>query len=467
MRYPSMRPAVALASVLALASVASALPVELKDGNGTRYNVNTQVDPLITLSNASGALTNATYTKAVTVTEYYAFITFFGGISTFSTHFQVNVPLTPAFLGFNGLLVSAVNGQSLGSPLVFNPGAPLAGGDCPTSNGTNQQLIFPTQAFPNVNLMLTRKVYVSHSKDWARWLNIVTNTGSAPTQVGITLRGLIASGSQTRIIATSNGGVLNNASQWFTTAQSVPQGTQSFEPRIGYVVQGPGAPTPASSVGINSVGQAAFTYTPTIPAGGSVIVMTFVTVQGKSSQAENTCEGLVTIPLPSAALNCVSEQELAQVINFAPITPPTLKNATVKLKFSKTGQDTVQWKGKITIGAGIALQGLPVTVDFGGVTQRLLLSKKGSANNGGGNKFNLDASLKNGVTKAGTYNFSFNLKGDLQTALAEYGLTNASVSDVPVTIPVTLTAGSGAGFGVNQAFTYNATQGKSGTAKTN
>src|SRR5437660_5373009 len=285
-------------SLLAVAALARALPIQLTDTNSTRYNVNTQVAPLITASDASGALTNATYTKADTVTNYYVVFTLFGGSST-------------------------------------------------------------------------------------------------------------------QVIATSTGDTSLGAQDlWFTTAQSVPQGTTSFQPRIGYVVQNTGGATPASAVGINSLGQAAFTFTPTIPAGGTVIVMTFVTVQGKSSQTKSTCEDIVANPLPSDAIKCMSEQELAEVVNFPKITPPTLKNATVKLKFNKTGQDTVQWKGKVTVGAGISLQGLPITVDFGGVTQSFLLSKSGSANDGGGNKFDLQAQLSNGLTKAANGKFSFNLKGD-------------------------------------------------------
>jgi hypothetical protein len=98
------------------------------------------------------------------------------------------------------------------------------------------------------------------------------------------------------------------------------------------------------------------------------------------------------------------------------------------------------------------------------VTQSFVLAKNGTANNGGGNKFNLNAELKNGVTKAGTYNFSFNLKGDLQTALAGFDLTNADASNVAVSIPLTLTAGPGA-YAVDQPFTLQRHAGKSGTAK--
>src|SRR5262245_4500549 len=299
------------ACVLITSTLVHALPVELKDTNGTKYQVNTQVQPLISDSLASGALTNATYVQPTTVTEYYLFITFFGGISTATAKYDISVPLTPAFVGFNGLLISSLNGVSLGSPLVFNPNQPYTT-DCPANN-KDQEIIFPTQTFgPPNNLALTRKVYVAHNAAYARWLNIVTNTGSSAAQVGITLRGLIASAGSTKIVATSNGGVLNNSTLWFTSAQSVPQGEKSLEPRIGYVVQNVGGTIGATNVGVNSVGQAAFTYTPTIQPNESVIVMTFVTVQGQSKQSKSTCENLVANPLPSDAIKCMSEQELAQ-----------------------------------------------------------------------------------------------------------------------------------------------------------
>jgi hypothetical protein len=195
-----------------------------------------------------------------------------------------------------------------------------------------------------------------------------------------------------------------------------------------------------------------------------VIIMTLTTVQGNFKMAKSTAENLVA--LPSDTIKCMSEQELSQVINFAPITPPTTKNATITLKFNKTGQDTIQWKGKVTIAAGISLQGIPVTVDVGGATQTFTLNKSGKANDGGGNKFALNASLKNGVTKAGTVNFSFNLKGAFQDTLAPYGLTNATVKNVPVTVPLSFTVGSAQHyFATDQAFSYKATENKTGTAK--
>ena len=455
---------VVVVSVMAAASLASALPIELRDENGTRYNVNTDVDPLIFNSNASGALTNATYVKPVTVTNYYIGFTFFGFfVTTYTTQRQVNVPLTPAFAGFNGLLITGIDGVALPDPIVFNPGEALASEDCPQNN-KNQQLNFQTQTLPGLNLEVTRKVFVSKNSEFVRWLNIVTNTDSTAREVGITLQGLLGSGSDTKVGTTSTGDSSITAGDlWFTSGQSTPKGVPSTEPTVGFVVQGEGAPVLAVSEGVNSLGQAIVTYRPTIAANDSVIILTLTTVQGNFKQAKKTVENLVGLPTPT--LNCMSELELSQVVNFAPITPPRTKSATIKLKFNKAGADTIQWKGKITIAAGISLQGQPVTVNVGGATQNFVLKKNGHANDGGGNKFALNADLKKGVTKQGTVSFSFNLKGDFQALLASYGLTNETVNKVPVAVPLSFTVGAANHYyGTEQAFTYKAKAGKSGTA---
>jgi hypothetical protein len=450
--------------VVGIASLAAAQPVVLKDSNGTKYTINTTViPPPAAPSEASGALADATYVQPVTVTDTFVGVTsIFGFATVFTTQFTVNVPLTNAFAGFNGLVISGDNGVKLATPILYNPGAAVASQDCP-QNGTNRQLNFQPQMLPAQGLQVTRSVYIPNSSPWVRWLNVVTNTGAAPSEVGITLVGRLGSGSSTKVTSSSSGdSVLTTADLWFTTAQSVPQGTHTTQPAIGFVVQGAGATTPAKNLALNTSGQAGFTFAPTIAPGASAIVMTFVTVQGNKKQVKNTVTNLVD--LPSGSLACLSEAQLKQVVNFAPITPPTTKSATITLKFNKAGQDTVQWKGSLAIGAGISLAGQTVTIDIAGVVTTFVLSKSGSANNGGGNKFSLGASLKNGVTKAGNVNFSFNLKGDYQTALAPYGLTNATQSNVAVTVPAVFTAGPGR-FSTDQPFTYKATAGKTGTAK--
>lgn len=443
-----------------LASRAVALPITLRDSNGTRYNINTDVDPLPNSSFASGAVTDATFEKPVTVTSYFVGFTFFGFTTVYTIQRQINVPLRNAFAGFNGLLITAVNGQNLPRGLLFNPGEGLASEDCPQS-GTNRQLNFQTQAFPAVNLQVTRKVFVPNNGEFLRWLNIITNTGPTAMNVSVTLRGQLGSGDSTRVTATSTGDSgLTSGVQWFTTAQQTPKGTFSTEPKLGFVVQGPGA-SPPPGVGINSDGLAIFTYSPLIQPGQSVTLLTFVTVQGSTKNAKSTLQNLVT--LPAKAIFCLSQAELQSVVNFAPVTQPVTKKATIALNFKKTAADTVKWNGTITIGAGISLSGLPVTIDVGGASQTFVLNKSGKGNNGGGNKFSLQPKLAKGVTKAGDVKFSFQLKGDFKSIFAGYGLADATVKNVPVSVPVSFTAVQT--YATAQGFTYTATQGKKGTAK--
>ena len=187
-------------ALLTSASAAMALPITLKDSNGTRYNINTVVDPLGSSSNASGAVTDATFQKSVTVTSFFVgFTPFFGFTTVYTIQRQANVPLKNAFggpaSGFNGLLISAVNGESLPNPLPFNTGENLASEECPQS-GTNRQLVFAAQNFPALNLQVTRKVFVPSNAEFLRWLNIITNTGSTPMSVSATLLGLLGSGNR-------------------------------------------------------------------------------------------------------------------------------------------------------------------------------------------------------------------------------------------------------------------------------
>jgi hypothetical protein len=448
------------ACLLLGASLASALPIELKDGANTKYFINTAVDPLIDTSLASGAVTNATYTKTVTVTStFIGFTPWWGFTTVYTVQFEITEPLTPAFVGFNGLTVVGVNNVQLPDPVIYNPGEGVTE-ECMQGNA-NRQLVFQPQSFPTHNLTLQRKVFVPHNDEFVRWLNIITNDGSAEAEFDVSLIGRLASAKDTEVTHTSSGSSsLGTDDTWFTTAQQLPDNERSFQPRLGFVVQGENATSPVQQLGINGLGQMASTYHVTVPAGGSVILLTYTTVQGKTKTAKEKVSGLVS--LPSKGISCMTEQELAQVVNFAPITVPVTTKAKIKLVFNKTGADTVQWKGTAQIGAGINLTQLPVTVDVAGVEQNFLLNKKGKGNDGNGNSFSLKAKLSNGVTQAGDFKFIIKLKGDYQTALASYGWENATVNDVPLTAPMSISVPGGQ-FNLDESFSYSAKQGKSGT----
>jgi hypothetical protein len=157
---------------------------------------------------------------------------------------------------------------------------------------------------------------------------------------------------------------------------------------------------------------------------------------------------------------------LSQIVNFLADQRADLKKAKISLQFkeNKADKDLAKWKGKITIGAGASLAGIPVTVDVGGATRSFVLDEKGKGDDGAGSKFRLKAKLdKNGLTKADTVKFSFQLRGDLKSTLAEYGLVDATVKKVPVTVPVSFTAAGPRTRPTGTSAT--AKEGKSGTAE--
>src|SRR5262249_10570634 len=159
--------------------------------------------------------------------------------------------------------------------------------------------------------------------------------------------------------------------RWFAAARQTPVGTSPRQPKLGFVVRGPGA-GPPPSVAINSLGRTGFVYTPSLEPGASAIVMTFVTVQGNKKQAKKTVRNLVT--LPPKAITCLTQAELEEIVNFASITLPVTRKATITLNFEKANADKVNWNGTITIGAGISLSGLPVTIDVGRAAQTFVLN---------------------------------------------------------------------------------------------
>ena len=170
------------ACLLLGASLASALPIELKDGANTKYFINTAVDPLIDTSLASGAVTNATYTKTVTVTStFIGFTPWWGFTTVYTVQFEITEPLTPAFVGFNGLTVVGVNNVQLPDPVIYNPGEGVTE-ECMQGNA-NRQLVFQPQSFPTHNLTLQRKVFVPHNDEFVRWLNIITTEARMVTTI--------------------------------------------------------------------------------------------------------------------------------------------------------------------------------------------------------------------------------------------------------------------------------------------
>jgi hypothetical protein len=106
---------------------------------------------------------------------------------------------------------------------------------------------------------------------------------------------------------------------------------------------------------------------------------------------------------------------------------------SVKLNFSKAGADSVQLKGLIAVPNGFHADGRMVTVDVGGVARTFVLDAKGAAKSEGA-QVKLAVKSSKGVVLAQDAKLAFKTKGSLQTDLADEGLIDTTVEDLPVQI---------------------------------
>ena len=214
------------AAVLGAAARAHAQPIELKDRTGRSYNINTARRPAGRELEASGAVTNATFDKPVTVTSYFIGLTPFGFfLTTYTVQHQVNVPLTQRLRRLQRPRHHRPSTAGRSPRRWCSTPARASPPRTARQNGKNRQLTSRPRASRARNLAVTRKVFVPNNADFVRWLNIVTNTGTTPTQVGITLQGLLGSGAQTRITATSTGDSSHHRARPLVhERQAVPQG---------------------------------------------------------------------------------------------------------------------------------------------------------------------------------------------------------------------------------------------------
>lgn len=135
-----------------------------------------------------------------------------------------------------------------------------------------------------------------------------------------------------------------------------------------------------------------------------------------------------------------------------------VSKATVALKFTGPGADTITVSGQFPLADGTALAGKVLTIDVGGVTKTFTLDAKGKSPKG-----NDTASVT--APKAGVAKFAASFKkGDFAAALANEGMTNATVANVYTPTLVTVTF-DGAPSAETVQLVYAAKQGRSGAAK--
>ncbi len=274
----------------------------LVDASGLEWFVNAEVPyalGALEASSAAGAASDAVFVSAVAATTA-------GG----GTHLAV---LADAFDGYNGLLVSVDGGASV----AYNQ-AGAASTDC-----DGRQVVMPALSFSGVSVQ--RKVYVPATDSFARWLNIVTNGGPTARQVTLTVTSDLGSDAKTRIGTTSSGDTTaSTADDWVTTYEDFTQGA-SPDPRLAHVfANGVGSVRPSTVSVTNGSDKAAWAYTFTVPAGGTVVVMNLAS--GQPSRSAAAAKAAQLAARPAATVACMSAAETSALVNFgdpgAPPPPP-------------------------------------------------------------------------------------------------------------------------------------------------
>ncbi len=280
--------------------------VALIDSVGLKYFINTNIT-FSTSSSASAAMSEASYTHAVPAS------TALGGTSMSS--------LNDAFDGYDAICVSLSNATGpcqtgSASYAIYNKNGPAAvDATVPAiPQCTNRQYVFGTQTIGG--LSVRRKIYVPTNDAFERSLNFFTNTTGAPITFTMITSNNLGSDSNTRIVTTSSGdNVVTTADNWITSFQ-LYSGNTSSDPRLGHVVQGPGAPTPVSNVNfVDGDDNPYWGYLITLNPGQTKAIMNFVT--GQPSKAAAATQAAALTALPSTATQCMSATEISQVVNFA------------------------------------------------------------------------------------------------------------------------------------------------------
>lgn len=159
------------------------------------------------------------------------------------------------------------------------------------------------------NFTVVRKIYISPSNGFARYLEIVTNNGPTSGNFTVNVSSDLGSDGYTTATTSSGDSVFNTADSWITTDDSDPSGGDPF---VTHVIQGGGKLKPTSaSLSYDDVG---FSYDLSLKAGETKIVMHFLAQNDSLADANADAKALSMLGLD--ALKGMSGAELSQIVNF-------------------------------------------------------------------------------------------------------------------------------------------------------
>jgi hypothetical protein len=163
---------------------------------------------------------------------------------------------------------------------------------------------------PAGGLIRRRKIFVPAEGDFARFLEILTNTSTAPRTVQVSVQSGLSSGDATRIVvspsATSN------------TFAVTDNAEGCCNPALAQVFGGPGAPLAADTAQFAAgQGDVSYGWTVTVGPGETVVLMHFAVQRAETDAAgaRVQAEALASLSDPRA-LTGMTAAETGRVVNF-------------------------------------------------------------------------------------------------------------------------------------------------------
>lgn len=273
---------------------------QLIDAGGVKYFINTDL-PFSTTFSGSGAATDAVFTGPVNADTS-------GGGS-------VSTTLDDAFAGYNSLCVS-LTGATGPCDISDTANYTLYTQNGPASlECNNRQVVNPSQTIGSIQVQ--RKIFVPSNDQFARWVSIFTNTGGGSQSVTAVIANNLGSQENTTISGSSNGNTTAEITDSWITTDGNFVAPDDTDPRLGHIIQGPGARTPISSVTFPAGAAADFptwAYTFTLAPGETKVISNYVTVQ--ATRAAARAQSASIAGLGGAALDCLTASERSNIVNF-------------------------------------------------------------------------------------------------------------------------------------------------------
>ncbi|HEX4965795.1 MAG TPA: DUF11 domain-containing protein [Thermoanaerobaculia bacterium] len=325
--------------------------IALSDASSLRWFLDT--DTTSAGSNASGAVGEAFYATSNQTISGTANVAVAATTSGGSFFFM---PLNDAFDGYNALCINGVCGNQGGKGRGVS-GTPYTNNGPPTSECGGRQYVFNPQVVGSLTVF--RKFFVPSNDTFARWLDVVTNTGATPQNVLLSTVNNLGSDLATRIDATSSGDTtVDTADTWATSFQNYDNNGQSTDVRLGHVFQGPGAPVGLSAINfVDGDDLPSWQYSFSLAPGATAIIMNFATGQPSRVLAQDKSAELAG--LSPNSLQCMTPAEISEVVNF--LIPADLSLTKTASAPTVTGGSNVDYTLTVTNNGPNRANGVTVT----------------------------------------------------------------------------------------------------------